>query len=277
MKEQESFSQQELEALKAAAYEGAKEGVKENMKSRKRGMGIGGGVLTKVLSTIIIVVLVIALLPLALSKLNPFSKLASQFSREASVEDHDLTLENNGILGYTAADFAEVILGDTANLKKLEVFSQDMSEMVTLTKAGLGGVKLFSKTKNYTYYGTATYVIDLGKLGQDSISLDEENQTVVLKIPHCELPDNNINVPTEKMTVGDTEKGVLAFGALNASDEESKTLVAEAKEKMKAKLEEENVRDTADKVAEMTVWELYQPLISKAAPGYTLKIEFAAE
>lgn len=63
-------------------------------------------------------------------------------------------------------------MGDSSQLKKLEVFSQDMSEMVELTKAGLAKIKLFSKSKYYTYHGIATYTVDLGKLTNNCILLD---------------------------------------------------------------------------------------------------------
>ena len=256
----------ELEKIRQAAYEGALEGAKK-VKHRNA----VGGILIKLL----IAVAIIMLLPFALSKLNPLSKIADQFSLEEPVENHDMTLENNGVLGYSAADFADAILGDSTKLKCLEVYSQEMSEMVTFTKAGLGKLKIFSKSKNYTYNGTATYVVDLSKMTADAIELDEENNTVILYIPHAELPDNNINVPLEKVVIGDTTKGLLSPGDLNLSDEESQKLMEGAKEKMKKKLEEENIQETADKVAEMTVWEMFQPLISNVAPGYTLKIEFS--
>jgi hypothetical protein len=41
------------------------------------------------------------------------------FTTETAVEDHDLTLINHRIFGYKVADFADAILGDEEQLKKL--------------------------------------------------------------------------------------------------------------------------------------------------------------
>ena len=260
-----------LEEIKKAAYEGAKEG------SSKIIVKKGSNRIVSFLIKVVLVIVVISLVPLAFSNINPFSKLADQFSQEKDVEGYDLTLENNGIFGYKAADFAEVILGDSTQLKLLEVYQQEMSEMVSMTKAGFMNWKIFSKSKYYTFHGTATYTIDLSDLNEKSISLDEENNTVILKIPHATVLNKNMNIPVEEMEVGDTEKGLLAFGDLNLSDDEIKEVVKEAKSKMKEKLASDNIQDCADNVGKMVIWEIYQPLISKAFPGITLDIEFIEE
>lgn len=124
-------------------------------------------------------------------------------------------------------------MGDSSQLKKLEVFSQDMSEMVELTKAGLAKIKLFSKSKYYTYHGIATYTVDLGKLTNNCILLDEENQTVILKIPHAAM---EIDIPLEEMEIGDTQKGLLAFGELSMNDDESKNYILKRKSEWKKNL-----------------------------------------
>ena len=85
-------------------------------------------------------------------------------SRDAPVEDRDLTLENHGVFGYTAADFQDTILGDSKQLKKLEVFTTDISGAATLVDTGLGNLKVFTKTQLLTYKGTVTYTVDLGEL-----------------------------------------------------------------------------------------------------------------
>ena len=59
------------------------------------------------------------------------------FTTETAVEDRDLTLINHRIFGYKAADFAEAVLGDEEQLKKLEVYSREVSDVSTLTQAGL--------------------------------------------------------------------------------------------------------------------------------------------
>ena len=257
-----------IERIEAAAREGAKAGIQESLKGNlKKGNSIFGAMAIKVIVFAIVIVAALVVV----KKVLPFSDLKDQFSKEEDVEGHDMTLENNGFLGYTVADFSEVILGDSSQLKKLEVYSQDMSQVVELTEAGLGKIKAFTKSKFYTYHGTAIYTVDLGELDKDSIELDEENQMVILKIPHAKY---EINIPLDKMEIGDTQKGLLAFGELSANDEESQKLYAEAKKHMETKLEEDNIQEKADRMAKLSVWEIYQPLITGVAKGYVLEVQF---
>lgn len=261
------MDEQLVEKIAQAARQGAKEGAEEVLKNKKVGNGISVFWMKKILLAGIIIVIAIGI-----SHFNPFQGLRSQFSKEENVEGHDLTLENNGFFGYTVADFAEVILGDSEQLKKLEVYSQDMSEIVEFTQAGLGKIKLFSKSKYYTYHGIAIYTVDLGELNENSIALDEEHQTVILKIPHTMV---EVDVPMEKMEIGDTQKGVLAFGDLSANDEQMKQLTTEAKKHMEDKLVEDNIQEKADRMAKLSVWEIYQPLVAGVARGYALEVQLA--
>ena len=100
------------------------------------------------------------------------------FTTETAVEDHDLTLINHRIFGYKVADFADAILGDEEQLKKLEVYSREVSDVATLTQAGLFKLKAFSKYQYITYNGKAIYTVDLSGLSADDITLDEETKVV---------------------------------------------------------------------------------------------------
>ena len=274
MSTKESWDEELIKRVEHAAREGAKQGVLENGAKSVVASGVKGRLMGSTIKISLLVLLCVVFVGVV-SKLNPFSALGNLFEREEAIENHDMTLENNGFFGYTVADFAEVILGDSSKLKKLEVYSQEMSQMVQLTNAGIAKLKVFSKSKYYTYHGTAIYTVDLSKLTSDSMMLDEENLTLTLLIPHAEM--TTLDIPQDKMEIGDTQKGVLAFGELSMTDEDSKELMAKAREDMTAKLVENKVQEQADKIAKMTVWELYQPLITKMAPGYSLKIEFALE
>ena len=93
------------------------------------------------------------------------------FTTETAVEDHDLTLINHRIFGYKVADFADAVLGDKERLKKLEVYSREVSDVSTLTQAGLFKLKAFSKYLYITYNGKAVYTVDLSGLTADDITL----------------------------------------------------------------------------------------------------------
>ena len=152
-----------LEKVEEAAREGAKKGSK----------GARGGMSPlELLKTLILIALIIGVgwtaYRFTAYRFNNFTgNLKDIVSRDVPVEERDLTLENHGILGYTAADFQEAILGDSEQLKKLEVFETEVSDAVQLTNTGLANLKVFTKTQLLTYKGTATYTVDLGELSKD--------------------------------------------------------------------------------------------------------------
>ena len=161
-------TQEFLAKVEEAAREGAKQGSR----------GARGGIRPlETIKTIILIAMIVGIGWMVYRFNNFTGDLKDIVSRDIPVEEHDLTLENHGILGYTAADFQEAILGDSKQLKKLEVYTQDVSEAVQLTKTGLGRIKAFSKTQILTYKGTATYtgLLAIGKMS----TTPEENKELV--------------------------------------------------------------------------------------------------
>ena len=188
------------------------------------------------------------------------------------MENHDVTLDNNGILGYTAADFEEAILGDSSKLKKLEVYSQKISDVSTITDTGLLNWGIFTKNQLITFNGTAVYTVDLSNLKKSDISYNEEEKLITLKIPHA--VQEEINIPEEEIQFSDTNKGLLAFGDIKMTVEQAMKVQAEARKKMEEKLALDNVLQTADRFAKLSVWEIYSPIIKSVAKDYTLEVVF---
>ena len=217
--------------------------------------------------------LILTLVTSYIHGLNAWNTFKTFFSREDPVAEHDLTLENHGIFGYAAADFAEAVLGKDQELKKLEVYSREVSDVATLTEAGIFRIKAFSKYQYITYHGTAVYTVDLSGLGKDDITLDDETKTVTMTVPAVVLEP--INIPSDKIEFGSVEKNsVFAFGDIKLTPENQAKVETEARNKMLAKLEEDNVAADATAAAEHSIWEVFQPVISGVSPQYKLKIEF---
>ena len=228
-----------------------------------------------IFSSVLTVILVIAVF-LAARKVFYLEDL---LKREVPVEGHDMTLENEGLFGYTAADFAQALLGDASQLKKLEVYSREVSDAATITNAGLLKLKAFTKTQILTYHGTANYTVDLSRLSEEDISVeesDEENiHKVKIQIPHAVREE--INIPSDRIEFGDVDKGLLALGQIRLTAEETAKVQTEARSRMEEKLKEDKVTEEADRFAVMSVWEIYHPLIAAVSPAYDLEIEFRQE
>ena len=262
-----------VERIEEAARKGAIKGAKGPTGIK----GIPISVLTTIITGVVTVVLVIGIFFLVKdmmeNKWKDFMEDAKeQFSFADPAEEHDLVLDNRGILGYKAADFAEAILGDSSQLKKLEVYTQDIADVATITEAGLANIKIFEKNQLITYHGTAVYTVDLSLLAQDDIVMDADAKTITIYIPHSQMEE--INIPEEKMEFGDVTSGWLAFGDIKLTPEQHQSIQAAARARMEQKLEETAAIDQADRFAKMSVWEIYQPAVSGVSPEFTLEIEF---
>ena len=246
--------------------------LKKVEKAAARGTGRSNfrNIIISSLPTIIVIALLAVFIVPKVTALH--DGLRSFFRFDEKVADHDSTISNYGIFGYKTADFEEAILGESEKQAKLEVYSQETSDVAEITDTGLFNWSVFTKCKLITYNGTVVYTLDLTKIRPTDISLDESTKTVTLKIPHPEKEDININ--EEDIQFGDTTRGLLAFGDITLTPEQTAEVQKEARARMEEKLEEDDVQANADRFAILSVWELYSPLIKNIAPDHSLNVEF---
>ena len=207
--------------------------------------------------------------------LMPYLMPSQQNSPAAApvpLADADLTIDNHGLFGYTAADFQDAILESASEHQELIVMEQPLSISTTITKAGLASLPIFSKMKDVTYYGTGVYTVDLSGLNSTRILVDDEAKTVLVLIPHARL--QYVNAEVEKTEFEDTEHGILAFGELKLTAEETKLLETSVHDAMTARLSSEDVLAEADRFAKLKTWEIFQPLITAVSPMYQVVMEF---
>ena len=190
----------------------------------------------------------------------------------APVEEHDLTINNNGILGFTAVDFEEAVLGAAKKEALLVVDEQEMSVVTTTTQAGLFNLGLFSKNQSVTFVGMSQYAVDLKKLSKENITVDDDSHTVTVKVPHAEF--HLVKIDPNKTIFADTEKGLLAFGDIKMTQEESNKINAEAEEKLTAKAKEAEPMKKADQYALYVLRDLFETSITSVTNSYKVKVEF---
>ena len=188
------------------------------------------------------------------------------------IEDAEVTIDNDGVLGYTAADFQNAVLGAATEHQELIVMEQPLSISTTITKAGLGNFPIFSKMKDVTYYGTGVYTVDLSGMDNDRILVDEDTYTVTIRIPHAVL--QYVNPELSKTEFEDTEKGFLAFGDIKLTAEETNQLETSVYDAMHERLDSQDLYDEADRFAKLKTWEIFQPLVTAVSPMFKVEIEF---
>lgn len=186
-------------------------------------------------------------------------------------DDFDQLLTEN-FAGYTAIDFTNAILGEASQHQELIVMEQPLSIETTITKSGLGGLEIFSKTKDITYTGVGVYTVDLKDIDEKHVSLNEEDKIITIKINHASL--QYINIDYDKIQFEDTEKGLLSFGDITLTLEQQNTLEKSIQESMRQELLKDSLLKQADEFANMKTWEIFQPIVSSLSSEYLVEIEF---
>lgn len=189
-----------------------------------------------------------------------------------SVEGHDLTLENHGILGFKATDFKEAILGTAKKEALLVVDEQEISVVTITTQTGLFNLGLFSKNQSVTFAGISQYVVDLSELNDDNITVDDDSHTVTVKVPHAKF--HLVKIEPDKTMIADTEKGLLAFGDIKLTQEEQNKIHAEAEARLTQKATEEEPLKKADQYALYVLRDLFETSIGSITNSYKVKVEF---
>lgn len=260
MEEKKNIIDNEEELLKKVE-KAAEKGVKK------------GGIKNALISALPVLIVIGLLAYLFIPKFTTINKrFNSIFGFDEAVSDHDLTLNNYKIFGYTAADFEEAVLGEAKQQKKLIVYSQNMSDVATLVNTGLFKWKVFTKSQMMTYYGQVDYTVDLTKISKNDLSYDDADHIITIRIPHA--VQEEINIPEDKIQFADPEKGLLAIGELKVSPEDMYAVQAEARAKMQQKLDDDKVLETADRFAKLSITELFTPIIKDVAPICSLRVEF---
>lgn len=188
------------------------------------------------------------------------------------IEEHDLTLENNGIFGFTVVDFQEPVLEKAVQQRLLIVEEQEAYVGTSVTETGLFNLGVFNKEQMLTIHGTGQYTIDLTQIKARDISLDEENYELTICIPHAKL--HNVSYDPEKTEIGDLQKGWLAPGDLKLTVEQQNEFEVRAKQELEAKLSESERFAEADRFAKLEAYEMYQSIVRTISPAYKVVIEF---
>ena len=258
-----NFNEEEfLKKVEKAAETGAAKGLSKN------------DIKAKIIIRVIVLALVLGgIFYFKFSLKRGWNDFKEQLGIDNSASEHDLVFSNHGFLGYKAADFYDVIIGDAKQLKKLEVYTAELTEETEIKKTGLFNLKIFSKVKKVEYRGSVVYTVDLSKLTTQDIIIDDDSSTVIIKIPHA--VEEDINLPSEKMRFLDEKKGWLAFGSIELTLEENAKLQTEVKNKMREKLKDSNMLETADRLALVSVKEIYEPMIDLLTHRtYKVVVEF---
>ena len=166
----------------------------------------------------------------------------------------------------------EAVLGESEQQKKLQVFIQKVSDVTKITDEGGAPFKWGEKYQYIKYSGTATYTVDLSNFNEQHLSVNKEQKTLTIYVPHAV---EKLDIDEDETQAGETEHvGIFSIGDLKLTEDARKEVILDVRKQMEQKLLEENAMENADRMAKMSVWEIYQPVVSKICPDYTVAVEF---
>ena len=192
------------------------------------------------------------------------------FNTVENAKDEADEIISDHFYGYTVADFQDEILGEASEHQELIVMEQPLAVPTTITKAGFGGLEIFSKIKTITYYGTGVYTVDLSHIDKEHITLDEEKKVVMISVPHAVL--QYVNYDIDKTEFEDTEKGLLSFGDIALTQEQQQQLELSVNNAMREALSEDSLLRQADDYGKYKIWEIFYPIVSSVSPEYIVEI-----
>lgn len=257
----EALQQAEKEKNRQTAY-AAPEPVRKPVRTNSRGFSWVGSFIIGLLSGMVILQLLQQYVFKPIE--NPVDHIVEDVHHEIDeVLDQTFT-------GFTAADFQDAVLGETKQKQEMIVMEQSVQMTTTITKAGLGQLKIFSKMKDITFHADGIYTVDLSYIDADHILVDDENKTVTIAIPHAQLHTVKPDITATEFS--DTEHGLLAFGDISLTAEQQNELEQSAYGSLEEKLSEKKFIDQADEFAIMKTWEIFQPAITSVSPEYKVVI-----
>jgi hypothetical protein len=166
----------------------------------------------------------------------------------------------------------ETLVNEIHQKQELITMEIEMTEKVILDDSW-GSLEIFKKVQSVNYAGTGTYTVDLSNLKAENITIDDKAKKVNVKVAAPTIKDASLN--EEKTKYQTPENGLLRFGEIKFTIEESQMLSRNVKDKMLKKMAEEDFISQAKKSSEQTLKILVQSIISnKTTELYNIEINF---
>lgn len=217
----------------------------------------------------IILIIIVVVIGIVINKKSS-ETVDSTASEDKYIDDYIYQLNEKIIV-----DFYTPILENFSKESQLIVSSADASIDLNLKQPGVIDIALLNKSQKITYKGTGRFYIDMSQLSEESISVDDDNKTITISIPHTQLLP--IEIDPDKFESEDAKKGFLAFGDLKFTPQEFNELETECVTKITKIIDTKENRLKADENAIEEITKIYEPIVKSVDDSYSVCVEFAPE
>lgn len=236
------------------------------MKNSKN--NIGTMILFTALILSILAVISVLLFGIVHSKNKAAEKEAERTLFKTGYDDDEIYHLNE----KTLVDFETPIIEQFNKESKLVVSSVTASIDLNLKQTGLIDVGILNKSQKIKYRGVGRFYVDLLEESNINITVNDEDKTVTLKVPHAKLYP--IEIDPDGFESEDAKKGLLAFGDLKFTPVEYNDLQTECKDKLEKSINTKENRIKADENALSEIERIYGQIVKSLDDSYELKVEF---
>lgn len=222
------------------------------------------------LNILCIVLVVIAVITLIWYSNSDKNKLSQESKEDTLIDPNTIYLSESGV----EVHFSDVLLYDMEESRNLIVATQKAIVDYTLTDRLIKilDIDLLNKSKTIKYEGTGLFVVPLDNLKKQDVVQDNDNKTVTIKIDHAQL--QAIDIDPNKINIGDTKRGLFAFGDIKLIVEDYWEIEKEVRTRLEDKFNTADNGQKADENALKMVKEIYEPVVQAIDRRYSVSVEF---
>lgn len=188
-------------------------------------------------------------------------------------EQPETTVLSESGIEQTQIDFQSAILGESRERQMYVVLEQDVTVESHVSQTVLD-LDIFRKSRTVQSYGTGCFAVDLSKLTASDITVDDTKRIVSVAIPHAEL--YSVEYDLANSTFTDDKQGMLAFGELKLTLEQTNELQKSIDAALHDALETKKMYELADETASEQVAALFTPIVQALSEEYTVRIVLQA-
>lgn len=152
------------------------------------------------------------------------------------------------------------IINKVHTTNKIIPLELELSQSVSIDNSW-GSLNILKKYKNITYFATCSYMIDLSKISTNDVSIDMINKTIAITVPKPEIYLIDFNY--DKTQYEESINGLLRFGDILISPEDSIKIENDVKEKLKEKMLEDSLYSTSTKASKESISNLLHQILDE--------------
>lgn len=224
------------------------------------------------LKSIICIILCMAIIAVLIWSMNRKQQKDSTPYNDG-IEQLDLNsiyLKNSGV----QVDFSDVIVRNENESRKLIVYEQEATVSIQLTDSLIKKLDFdwLKKTQKVSYAGKGYFMVDLDRLTEKDIMVDENKKLITIKIGHAYLQAIEIN--PEDIVIDEVKESLLARGDIKLSVADYNVIEKELKTKLETKYNSALNGQKADDIALKMVKNIYEPIVKAIDSEYSVYVEF---